>query len=281
MSKSRTKNPRTDSCVECGIKIDGTKGRQICSHECLKKKRNKKLREWLEKNSKELTCDECGNKFKDTYRIRRLEPESGRKFFCNQSCSSSYYIKQGTYKKFVESVTPKSGKNEPCFWCKKEVYVFKYNFGREKYFCEKKCLLEYRKSIRPPKIFSRRKKGTKTSGIQQGILEFVLSKNYTAISNFTISQSGRRYEGDILIEGTNKIIEVNGQYWHCDPRFYDEDFRITRKSKTAKQVWEYDKNKIEWFREKGYETLVVWEYDILKDTENTKRKILEFINEKN
>lgn len=279
MSKSRTKNPRTDSCVECGIKIDGTKGRQICSHECLKKKRNKKLREWLEKNSKELTCDECGNKFKDTYRIRRLEPEPGRKFFCNQSCSSSYYIKQGTYQKFIESVTPKSGKNEPCFWCKKEFYVFKYKFDRERNFCKRKCYNDYRESISPPKIV--RKKSNRTSGIQKYILDFIISNNYSTISNFVIRQAERRYEGDILIESTNKIIEINGTYWHGDPRFYSEDFVIPNKAKTVKQIWEYDKNKIEWFREKGYETLVVWEYDILKDTENTKRKILEFINEKN
>ena len=38
-----------------------------------------------------------------------------------------------------------------------------------------------------------------------------------------------------------------------------------KKQKTAKELWEYDKNKIDLIKEKGYNLEIVWESDLKED----------------
>ena len=40
-----------------------------------------------------------------------------------------------------------------------------------------------------------------------------------------------------------KIIEFNGDYWHCNPLIYEETFYNKNKRKTAKEICQYDFNK--------------------------------------
>jgi len=81
---------------------------------------------------------------------------------------------------------------------------------------------------------------------------------------------GRPY--DFYIESLNLIIEFNGTYWHRDPRFYTDDvFK-------GKSIWERDRLKMETAKNKGFKTLVIWQYDweITKDREQfIKEKIYE------
>jgi hypothetical protein len=59
--------------------------------------------------------------------------------------------------------------------------------------------------------------------------------------NFT--DIGRTFAYDFYYN--KKIIEFNGDYWHCNPSIYSEDYIIKQTNKTAKQIWEHDKLKIE------------------------------------
>ena len=70
---------------------------------------------------------------------------------------------------------------------------------------------------------------------------------------------------DIFIPSLNLIIEYNGDYWHCNPKKYDPDYFNQKKQKTAKELWEYDKNKIDLIKEKGYNLEIVWESDLKED----------------
>jgi G:T-mismatch repair DNA endonuclease (very short patch repair protein) len=70
---------------------------------------------------------------------------------------------------------------------------------------------------------------------------------------------------DVFIPTLNLIIEYNGDYWHCNPKKYDPDYFNQKKQKTAKELWEYDKNKIDLIREKGYNLEIVWESDLNDD----------------
>lgn len=75
----------------------------------------------------------------------------------------------------------------------------------------------------------------------------------------------RRYFYDFCY--CNKIIEYNGDYWHANPRIYNESDILT-KGKTAKEIWDYDTRKIEFAKNNGYEILIIWDseykYDKLK-----------------
>jgi G:T-mismatch repair DNA endonuclease (very short patch repair protein) len=70
---------------------------------------------------------------------------------------------------------------------------------------------------------------------------------------------------DIFIPKLNLIIEYNGDYWHCNPNKYKSDYYHQVKKKTAKELWEYDSNKIDLIKSKGYYLEVVWESDLKKD----------------
>lgn len=70
---------------------------------------------------------------------------------------------------------------------------------------------------------------------------------------------------DIFIPSKNLIIEFNGDYWHCNPIKYDENYFHKIKNKTANEIWEYDKNRIDLLTKKGYNLEVIWEYDYNKN----------------
>jgi hypothetical protein len=49
------------------------------------------------------------------------------------------------------------------------------------------------------------------------------------------------------------IIEVYGDYWHCNPRTYKNPQQyLKRQQKTVKERWEYDRRRLGCFYEKGY-----------------------------
>lgn len=80
---------------------------------------------------------------------------------------------------------------------------------------------------------------------------------------------------DIYIPELNLIIEFNGDYWHCNPIKYDKDYFHQVKNMTVQQLWEYDKNKIDLIKSKGYNLEVIWETDYEKN-----HKIIEEILKK-
>lgn len=70
---------------------------------------------------------------------------------------------------------------------------------------------------------------------------------------------------DIYIPKLNLIIEYNGDYWHCNPKKYKPDYYHQVKQATAKELWEYDKNKIDLIKKSGYNLEIVWESDLKSD----------------
>lgn len=70
---------------------------------------------------------------------------------------------------------------------------------------------------------------------------------------------------DIFLPQLNLIIEYNGDYWHCNPNKYSKEYFHQVKGMTAEQLWEYDKNKIDLIKNKGYNLEVVWESDYKSD----------------
>lgn len=55
----------------------------------------------------------------------------------------------------------------------------------------------------------------------------------------------------------SKLIEFNGDYWHVNPKIYNENSFIKAKNKNAKQIWEYDKQKTNTAISQGFEILII------------------------
>ena len=93
----------------------------------------------------------------------------------------------------------------------------------------------------------------------------------------TIENEHRKKEVDIFIR-PKKIIEHNGTYNHADPRKYKPDDLIREHNKMVKasEIWKREKIILNQIKKQGYKILVIWEQDLLHDTENTTKKILKF-----
>lgn len=62
-----------------------------------------------------------------------------------------------------------------------------------------------------------------------------------------------------------KIIEFNGDFWHMNPVKYKSDYFNKRTNKTAQQKWKEDKEKIDLAKNNGYQVLIIWETDYVRD----------------
>lgn len=76
----------------------------------------------------------------------------------------------------------------------------------------------------------------------------------------------------------NKIIEFQGDYWHCNPNLYDKDFYNKVKQKTAQEIWNYDNIKKECAEYYKYDILYIWEYDYYQNREEVINKCIEFLS---
>ena len=89
--------------------------------------------------------------------------------------------------------------------------------------------------------------------------------------------SKKRYNYDFTYK--NKIIEFNGDYWHCNPSKYDPEYYNSQLKMTAKQKWDYDKEKEDIIVKKGFKIMSIWESEFKNDKEKTIQKCIDFINE--
>ncbi len=79
--------------------------------------------------------------------------------------------------------------------------------------------------------------------------------------------SGRHCIPDAMIDD-NIIIEFNGDYWHRNPKSYND----------ANDIWIKDKEKYNVYLELGYRLFVIWEGDWYKDQNSVIDEIKNFIN---
>jgi len=99
---------------------------------------------------------------------------------------------------------------------------------------------------------------------------------------YTSTTDTRRYRAfDFTYK--NKIIEYNGDRTHANPAIYKPDDTPHKhmirfnKDKTAQEIWDYDKHKIELAKSKDYEVLVIWHSDIKKNVYRELRNCKEFL----
>ena len=86
---------------------------------------------------------------------------------------------------------------------------------------------------------------------------------------------------DIIIKNKKKIIEVYGDYWHCNPSFYKKEQQINFNGHLCRvnEIWEKDRKRNEGIKNSGYEILILWQYDIKNNFNFVIKKIINFIGE--
>ena len=125
-----------------------------------------------------------------------------------------------------------------------------------------------------------------TSKLEQDFAEQFLDRlGVDYIWQFEAKDIGRFY--DFYLPKHNLIIEVDGSYYHSDPRVVDEN-KLSPMQKKNKRI---DEHKDEWALLHGIPIMRIWEYDIrnypskvlkeLKDRLYIENKVQEKNNKKN
>lgn len=86
---------------------------------------------------------------------------------------------------------------------------------------------------------------------------------------------GGWFSYDICVN--NKILEYNGDYWHCNPAKYDGSFFNTRVNKSAKDIWAKDAAKTTLAEASGFKIMTVWESDYLANKDAVINRCIEFL----
>lgn len=103
--------------------------------------------------------------------------------------------------------------------------------------------------------------------------------NIQAHGQKKLSYGTRNYYYDIVLN--NKIIEYNGDYWHCNPKKYKKKQTIKQNGKMTLviDVWKKDKLKIQTAKDQGYEVLVIWESDYKANKQDVIDKCITFLTQ--
>ena len=86
------------------------------------------------------------------------------------------------------------------------------------------------------------------------------------------------YRVDYKLE--NKIIEFFGDFWHANPKIYEENEKLkyVNMIKIAKDVWKADQIRIDTLKSMGYDVLIVWESDYVEFPEDTVYTCIDFLS---
>jgi G:T-mismatch repair DNA endonuclease (very short patch repair protein) len=143
-------------------------------------------------------------------------------------------------------------KNSNCKSCSLILQRGKGNpFYGKKHTKQTLDLISKKISENPPKQSS-------VSKMEKKLLNEIKNRGINAKGTVSID----KFICDIFIEQYNLIIEFYGDYWHCNPKKYNSEYLHPHKKKTAKEIWEEDKVRIDYLKNLGYNLEIIWEREI-------------------
>lgn len=114
------------------------------------------------------------------------------------------------------------------------------------------------------------------SKAEKEIQEKLESFGFFVETQFTLKlENNKSFIYDLKIG--NKIIEYNGDFWHCNPKIYNKDFLNVRTKRTAYETWEKDKIKLQRLTKEGFDYLVIWENEYKENKQKVIQECLNFL----
>lgn len=168
-----------------------------------------------------------------------------------------------------------------CEYCHRE-HNGSHGSGR---FCSNQCSSLSRKKNRRKTIALKKKLGTYQKSYKPTVSN--LQKNVSRL----LSKAGIRHEVQAKvgkyffdIKIGNVLLEVNGDYWHCNPQQYTAKEIVKfpgKKKKLVINVWKRDLKKKLQAVKKGYRVIYVWESEVNNSTQPVLlQKLIRRINNK-
>lgn len=242
------------TCELCGKEYDTySKGSKFCSGNC----KTKEYRLRTNTLKKIVPCDNCGKE------IERYNDKRAVKNFCCCQCEKDYYRKlkpKDTCKQCGKEYIKENKNHMFCSTkCKVKYHSIHDFFQLKCCICGKEYLGKTRSHTNHYCSMDCMLKGMPTRNTKPCIK---MSKHISKIYNIIPEYKVENFYVDLLIEGKFPV-EVNGTYWHCDPRKYDiikydlQTYCIKRDFLKDSIVYE----------KLGFKTLYIWEIDINNNIE--------------
>lgn len=268
------RNPKTlqtITCVNCGKERTLNRNdsddaiNRFCSLEC--------YHEWRSKNGQPsirkrvyFNCEFCGKKFSKP----KCHANRAKHHFCSDECHGKYRnsLPAGSGPLFSQQLIE-------CDTCGKLFYRKLSHVERnENNFCSKKCRTVWQNTPEMKEfyrenmldILSTYPRRTKP---EMMVAEYLTSQDIEFIEQETINN---RFCVDFFVQIPNSngiIIEVLGDYFHCNPLIYPEPINNMQKENLAN-----DKRKSRYLRKCGYIVYGIWEKDILENIENAMSEVI-------
>lgn len=211
------------------------------------------------------------DKFKKDYPNLKLKTDSLSKKMSESNRKSANILweqRREDSKKMEEYKSKVSGRNNSMnrsYKARKMASVRMLQMREDPNFIEK-----MKKGLTSPEAIEKRyisfkknmSKNCINTSIERIVKKQLIDNNIEFEQQYVVRKEKGYQLPDFYIPGLNLIIECNGDYWHMNPNKYKPyDYNETIKS-TAEEIWEKDNSKIELYKSKGYNVLVLWEHDI-------------------
>lgn len=200
-------------------------------------------------------CIGCQIKF-----VRRINEKHWRtgipQQYCSAKCSRSSEHKKKQLRHWANSTSNHWNKPNIQFKVKQTKHKLygdaNYNNSlKNKETCMKKYGVPYAIVVAP------KSNGKRISNIQRKVYNNIRTTYPDALLEYWLSDVEKSV--DIFIPSQNKIVEVYGTYWHCNPSKYAKDYYNKSIKMTAEQIWNRDARREQLLRQAGYNLEIVWE----------------------
>lgn len=124
---------------------------------------------------------------------------------------------------------------------------------------------EYKEKLMNNLVETRKNLQTGHSKLHTKFKKQMLKNN---INGFKSEEQILQYIVDEVNYDTKTVIEIYGDYWHCNPKFYQANqiVKFPGRECTAKEIWDKDEKRIKEIEAEGYKMITIWEYDIKNKT---------------
>jgi hypothetical protein len=225
-----------------------------------------------------LNCEYCGQPY--TCKPSQFERLGSR--FCKMLCRNKWESEN------------KRGKNHhnynsieiPCDYCGTIHPVKKHRVESEQeyFFCKAECRIawysevwsqsdEWREESRKRAVRLREEGRFKGKGAANKPESIIIQLLQDLGIHSEQEKAFRYYSSDNYLTEHNLSIEVNGTYWHCDPRVYDSVIYPDQAKRIVTDVDKEDFLKTKY----GIKTLYLWEADIENDLKMCEALIKEYV----
>lgn len=242
----------------------------------------------IDRHELQFCCSECGNEYRHNESMEtRVCEVCGNEFeckknsnqkFCSQKCQNVWQTTQ------TEQLSKKYKRVlYRCVCCGKSFMVKHYKLEKQtEICCSDKCRHKWFKEViakRPEFVEKRREIALKN--LQNNVYSTINSKPQAILDNI-LKRNSIKYEREYLIKyyavdnylsDSGLMIEVMGDYWHCNPTIYSCPINDTQKSRIAR-----DKAKHTYIKNQyGVEVLYVWEHDLYYNEDICEKFILDYV----